>query len=89
MHSSSTTSLLSLCAAHFFQQCILLCCCADVCARPPATKGLKKCFLWCCVQQGFQKLVFERLATQWVFSYESISGRRKKKSWFSKKAVYV
>ena len=61
MHSSSMTFLLSPCAAHFSLFFFSLRCCVGVCARPRAKKGAKKCFLWCCVQHGFQKLVLERI----------------------------
>ena len=63
MHSSSTTFLLSLCATHLSLWCIFLRCFVDVCARPCAKKGAKKCFLWCRMHHGFQELVFERIAS--------------------------
>ena len=52
-------------------------------------RDAKKCFLWCCVQHGFQKLVLEKIESSWVFLLESISGRGNKKSWFSQKSTSI
>ena len=48
-------------------------------------RGAKKCFSWCCVQHGFQKLVFKKIESSWVFLLQSISGIGNKKSWFPRK----
>ena len=44
----------------------LLCWCLREASREEGVS--KKCFLWCCAQHGFRKLVFKKIESSWVFS---------------------
>ena len=65
---------------HFFA---LLCWCSREASRKEGVP--KNRFLSCSVQHGFQKLVFPKIGSSWVFLLQSISGIGNKKSWFSQK----
>ena len=85
MHSSSTTLCCHL-VRHIFLCDAFYCAVVLVFARGLAqSSGTKKCFLWCCVQHGFRKMVFQKIDSSRVFLLQSINGRRNKQSWFSQK----
>ena len=56
----------------------LLCWCLREVSRKEGVP--KKCFLSCSVEQGFRKLVFQKIESSWVFLLQSISGIGNKKS---------
>ena len=58
----------TLCGTFFFVMYFfaMLCWCLRKASRK---KGIaKKCFLWCCAQHGFRRLVFNKIGSSWVFS---------------------